>query len=713
MIVFLKKHHRLLLIICSLLIFGLTYLATVETKNGDFTYSLLVSQAILEHQTIQLDAYKNKIDGNRHFDHDYRIEKVNGHYYYFLPLAPSVLSTPIVWGANFMRQDMTVQEQEYELLKLMAAVSCVLIFLILYALGRCYLDPLSSLVIALVSVLGTNLVSSLGMALSSMNFAVIFITLSLLLIARYDTGQAKRINSYWLGLFLFLAFWSRPTAAPFILMVFVYIFARHRAIFLKLVIASLIPFLLFLGWSWLTYGQLLPTFSSPDKLLSTSTFWVALYGNAFSPARGLFIFWPFFGLMVIGGGWFFHDLKRNDLFWFSLAWFGLYYILISRYPHWWDGHNFGPRILTDGLPALILLTILLWREILQRTSAKVKIIFAGGYMTLGVVAVFINVYQGLYNPYTYLWLKNPNIDRYPEYLFNWKYPQFLASEESLRQRSLEHQQKRLNTYALGDTITYESSDAVFWNWYEPEIGWRWSQGTSAGIVFKLASGTIVPGRQYVIEILAGVAEAQKIGVTLNDRKLGELELEAFAGDVPETQTLIFKGMLLQENSLNKVDFYIPNVAITENQEARTAGMAFVSLKIYPFTSDNQGVHYFDSEFFQAGFSDAEQEWRWTDGPEAVLVYPLEVVDPNREYVMEIISGALGVQEVKIILNGADIGSLTFAGTAPETHGLSFEGSLLKEHNNRIHFFIPNATVPKGDSRQLGLAFVALKINPVE
>ena len=711
----LSQNLIFLLIISGLLIFCLTYFAPLETKNGDFTYSLLVSQAILEHHTVQLDAYKDKVDQNRHFDHDYRIEKVNDHYYYLFPLAPSVVLTPAVWAANWLGQKMFIQEQEYALLKLMAALSCTLILIIIYALCRCYLAPLPSLVVALVSMLGTNLVSSLGTAFSSMNLAVLFVFLSLLLIALFDTGRIKTINPYLLGLLLFVGFWSRPTVAPFILVVFAYIFFRQRTIFLRLAITAFIPLLLFLAWSWLTYGQLLPYFYTPNRLLETPAFGVAFYGNALSPARGLFVFSPFFALVLVGALWFFHDLKKDDLFWLSLVWFILYYIAIARKNEdWWDGHNYGPRVLIDGMPALILLTLLLWRVISRRASLTPKVIALSSYAILSVGAIFIHSYQGLYNPSTNLWNKDPNIDRYPEYLFDWKYPQFLASEQSLRQRKLEHQQKRLTPYALGNTITYQSKEVVFWEWYEPETGWRWTKGISPRIVFKLGKGVILPDKQYIMEFLGASIKSQKVGVSLNDTQIGELTLEAFTGNIPKIQTLLINGTQLQENELNNIEFYLPNGAISENEQGRTSGMAFVSLKIYPLTGDPDGVHYFESEFFQTGFSSAEKEWRWTDGAVSNIIYPIDAVDINKKYELEIISGAFGVQDVKIILNGIHIGDLTFKNFGPEPGRLTFEGNLLKANdNNKIQLLISNATVPEGDSRRLGLAFVSLKIYPPE
>ena len=72
----------------------------------------------------------------------------------------------------------------------------------------------------------------------------------------------------------------------------------------------------------------------------------------------------------------------------------------------------------------------------------------------------------------------PNIDSRPELLFDWRYPQFLASEGALESRRREHQLETAGVYSLGEELSYDSSSALFRSWYPPEAGWRWSRGTS-------------------------------------------------------------------------------------------------------------------------------------------------------------------------------------------------------------------------------------------
>ncbi len=80
-------------------------------------------------------------------------------------------------------------------------------------------------------------------------------------------------------------------------------------------------------------------------------FFPGLAGELFSPARGLLIYCPFFAIVPIGiaRGW--------KLGWVRLS---LFYIaahlaLIAIWPLWWGGTCWGPRLLSEIMPFLVLL----------------------------------------------------------------------------------------------------------------------------------------------------------------------------------------------------------------------------------------------------------------------------------------------------------------------------------------------------------------------
>jgi hypothetical protein len=700
------KPIHLLLGLSTLLIMGLTYLARVDVTTSDPALTLLLSQAIVQHGTITLDPYEGLVAHRYHLPSNYRIEQIDGHFYYLFPLAPSVFMAPVVWVANLLGMDMLIHENEYALQQVLASLSCGLIFLLIYRLGRYYLAERSSLVIALISVMGSSLVSTLGTALWNLHFAVILVLLILLLVAGHDSGQVARLNPYLLGALLFISFWCRPTAAPFILVVFVYVWFRQRSIIGPLALTAGGLLLLFAAWSWSIYGQPLSSYYLPARLAQNTTFWEAMYGNAFSPGRGLFVFSPFLLLVLGGAAWQAGNLRRNLLFWLCLVWFGLFYVAISRkFPDWWGGNQYGPRLMTDGLPALIGLTILLWREISTRYERHTRYVVVGSYLALGLVGVFIHSYQGLYNPYTNQWNKRPNVDLHPQYIFDWRYPQFLATGQSIDERNRLHKQARLEAYEVGDIIQHDDAKAVFWGWAEPEEQWRWTAGNSARLVFKLNQRSLNPERAYTLELVGASLAAQTVEVTLNKKPVGQLTFTPYDGGIPPAQPLTFEGALLRPGDLNELQFWLPQAG-----DDPTGGLALVQLRLYPFAGTAEGVYYFDSERLESGFSTVEKDWRWTDGFTATLRYPPLAVEPGQSYILTLTSGALATQTVEVLVNGTGIGQVTITGFEPQSYHLTFKGTLLKAGaENKITFLIPGAEIPEGDSRRLGLAFVSVRI----
>lgn len=204
---FRQKLFVLLVLGCAVLVFALAYFALVSNAGSDPQLSLLVSQAILEQGTVRLDAYM----GLPNLDlQPWIVANANGHFYYYWPLGPSILSLPAVWAFNLVGLDMAVVYENNWAQNLISAVLCALVFLLLYRLCRHYLARWPSLLIASVFMLGTGLISTMGTALWNINFAVVFIVLLLLQLARLDREGDKAANPYWMGILLFAAFSAGP-----------------------------------------------------------------------------------------------------------------------------------------------------------------------------------------------------------------------------------------------------------------------------------------------------------------------------------------------------------------------------------------------------------------------------------------------------------------------------------------------------------------------
>ncbi len=584
-----RAYVGLLLIGCSVLLFLLVQQATVSRERSDPWPMLLVSQAILEHQTIQLDAYRGRAD--MEFENNYRLVRHNKHDYYYFPLGSSLFSLPLVWVANWRGLDMAQEADNGLVQSFISAGSCILLFLILYRLGRCYLQPIPSLVIAAVSVLGSAIISTMGTAAWNLNFAIVFIALSLWLIARADSGHSESIHPYWLGAFLFAAYLSRPSTAAFIAVALLYVLLKRRSEFLKLALTALCLLFLYFLFNRLEFGQWLPLYNSLSRFIveRPGSLGVRLYGLVFSPSRGSFTFSPFFLLVVVGALYFLRPARKHALFLLALAWFALELAIISRTTRWWGGWSYGPRIMAEVIPAFVLLTILLWRELSPRLTAGRRYALVAAYLILGAAGIYINSVQGLYNLETHNWngVLSPNIDAYPEYLLSWRYPQFLASRDALCRRHREFvddqlAQKRIELapYHPGEVIAHNAraGKAYFVGWARPSGGSRLPYCPSSAVLFSLPA--IDTGGRYLLSIAAGSPSDDVVSIVLNDVPI---DARALSGEPagPATYSLPIAGAWLKPGELNELTFHFAGSATTVLQDEQRPTLSFVSLAIHP------------------------------------------------------------------------------------------------------------------------------------
>jgi hypothetical protein len=249
------------------------------------------------------------------------------------------------------------------------------------------------------------------------------------------------LNPYVLSLFLFSAYLCRPTAAIFVAFVALYVLLfKTRAEFIKLSVSCLLLFLVFVIFSFYEYKSILPPYYL-QRFSRIETFWTGLYGILLSPSRGLLIYSPYLFFTLLGLCCFCKKLFRSRLMCLAILWFFFHLIMIAQHRYWWGGHCFGPRFLTEAFPACILMTILLWSHASTTLSHKPRNVLISIFFCFSLISIFINTGQGLYNPATAQWNGSPNIDKYPDYSFDWKYPQFMATPTLLQERELYHHLK--------------------------------------------------------------------------------------------------------------------------------------------------------------------------------------------------------------------------------------------------------------------------------
>lgn len=581
-----RRRWLLAALLAACVVFALAYSSPAGDEISDPYFTLLVSQALLEHGTLALDAYETRADppffsgGGTDL-----LFKQNGHHYYIFPVGSSIFSLPVVWLANRRERDMSQFADNRAAQNQMSAVLGALIFFLLYQICAFYLAPAPSLLIALICTLGSSLMSTVGAALWNIDWAVLFVCAGLWLVARYDSARAKTLNPFVLSILLFAAYLCRPTTVLWALIVLIYLFVKARPVLLPALL-TLIGLLGAFGfWNWLEFGVVLPPYYSLNRFSEyASSLDVALFGELLSPSRGLFVYSPFFVLTVVGALVFARDLVKQPLFGLSAVWFCSIVLVVAEATLWWGGWSFGPRVLTDAVPALVLLSVFDWKQLAHTLHARraVTITFLG----LGVIGIWINSYVGLFNLDAGRWNGSilPNVDKDQSVIFDWRYPQILASAQSLCARNREYMQpviarkgEGLIPYSDGAPISFQAPDttAVFVGWSQPERVFRWSECSPARILFRRDANPAF--RSNVIEMTAGSLGPQRVVIYLNGVLVGTMELPGTITP-PSTRRLPFDARLLKAGAVNELTLETPDAQrVSGARESRRLGLSFVQL----------------------------------------------------------------------------------------------------------------------------------------
>jgi hypothetical protein len=146
-----------------------------------------------------------------------------------------------------------------------------------------------------------------------------------------------------------------------------------------------------------------------------------LLGLLVSPSRGLFVYSPILLLALPGVLKGLRGRPEGMLPYLSVGVIASL-LLLGSYTVWWGGHSFGPRLLSDFMPALALLTMPAWPLVWSSPPwrALAVVLFACSVLVQGVGAFY-------YPSRTEVdWNASPrDVDRAHERLWDWRDTQLL------------------------------------------------------------------------------------------------------------------------------------------------------------------------------------------------------------------------------------------------------------------------------------------------
>ncbi len=643
--------YIVLLVLGSATIWQLATTAKNDNTRSDPKFTLLVSQAVVDHGTVALTAYREDMILGRTFEwyvNMLDILEYEDDFYSYFPVGPSLMAVPFVAVARSYGMDMrTIENVTLQIW--LAAGGLILLFWLLVGLARVFVKGFASLLIPFVVVTGSTIMSSMGTGLWSLNFSSLFFAAALIILAQRAVEPEKH-NVYrdWiapilLGLFLFLAFFARASAAAFILPIFIYLSGiqlspqlehhpdpdkpTHRIATLrvsywlwkdwrytlKTMVTAGICLGLFLLWSKSVFDTWLPAYYSTARLsVRRLPVWIGMIGNLFSPSRGIFVYSPFFLLGVAGIIYFWKKLTARTLVIACLAWFGVHLWLVSRAAQWWGGWSFGPRLLTDASIGLVLILLVAWVAAREHLGRHAQIAVIALFLGLGGVGIYINVIQGLYSQAVMRWY--PRVSPIPAIhtrnplgdMFRWDYAQPFATSrmvcdiEADKVKTYLDAQLPLGEIELDEANGYrgdEIHDYRFVLRYEDRkeeeprpvwIGWstedstyRWTGCPEARIVFDF--GEHHPSAEiYDLVLVVYAIRDQDVQIAFND----EVLLDTFLTNETLVNSQIFltvRREQLNEFGRNEITLTFPNITLASPNDQRFLGLGLAAYELRPIS----------------------------------------------------------------------------------------------------------------------------------
>ena len=324
--------------------------------SGDSVPAALLPLEVILHGNINLDAWQPFL-ANAYGGSAPSLHVRNGHYYSAYPIVQPLLLTPLYtplllvpgirsWPVPTLV--LLARVLEKLMASLIAAASVAFLLLLLLRLTT----PRRALLLAAVYGFATNVWSTSSQALWQHGASQLAIVLSLLCLAIFQKRGGWKAAA-GAGLFAALSAAMRPTDVLF--------FAASFAVLLWLdrrarLLAWYASFGAVIGGTLALYN--LETFGNLRGGYAQAfdgAFWPGLAGLTVSPSHGLFVYSPV--LLFALAGAYFCRRRCSPILLIALLFSVAHVLLYAKWPIWWGGDCYGPRLLADVLPALVLLML--------------------------------------------------------------------------------------------------------------------------------------------------------------------------------------------------------------------------------------------------------------------------------------------------------------------------------------------------------------------
>jgi len=356
---------------------------------GDSLPTRLLPFSVLREGDLDLDEFTWQRDADGRLP--YYVHDHNGHIYSVSTLATALVVTPLyvapAWwlaahdvGYDDVRARVLIVVMERAAAALLAALSATLLFGVLCRLT----DWRWALALALVYALGTSTWSISSQALWAHALAqLLLVVLCRVLIEPHPSTAALVVA----GLAAALAVANRPQMFVFSALAFGFVRVQWRRRALPFAAAPVLIGTALVAYNRLVFTSVTGGYGGFDHFHGAPL--AGLAGLFVSPNRGLLVFTPIMAFALWGAVQVWRTDAPRWLRWLTVG-VGLHVLVHAAFTEWWAGYTYGPRYMTDVLPALTLFLVYglvpLCRRPALRVAAGLLALYGVGVQAVGVYA---------------------------------------------------------------------------------------------------------------------------------------------------------------------------------------------------------------------------------------------------------------------------------------------------------------------------------------
>jgi hypothetical protein len=400
--------------------FAAIYIASPVRTSGDSMWSIHTALSLVDGKGGDLREYLPLREAQKF----YAIHQFDDRYYTLFPVGVSLIAAPVVLISTWLDPDFRQRigrgnpdRFEKNIAAVYGALAVLLFFWLIYS--RLTSVPIA-LATTLIFALGTSMWSTATRALWQHGPLVLMLIAAMVLLVR---GRQRPALMQYASIPLAFAFITRPTAAIPIAVLSVYVLIYHRECFIRFALYGIAVAIPWIAYNLHEFGSVLPEYYRPRRLVKSSTMGEAMIGNLVSPARGLFVYSPVLLLSFTGFALALRDRAERPLAISLGIIIILHWLSVSRFPHWWAGHSYGPRFMTDIVPFLAYFVAFNF-EALRKLEGFELWASRSCIAVLAAASIVFHAAGGLSSA-PYRWNAVPDdIDKNPARLWDWHDPQF-------------------------------------------------------------------------------------------------------------------------------------------------------------------------------------------------------------------------------------------------------------------------------------------------